>query len=98
LDAARVLTMRSEPWLSCDDCFEVIDRVADEVVSGAATSIVEAERVHLAGCAPCHEEAQSLVALAAIDRGINPDDSVARLEAVLDECKSPLNETPHRTG
>lgn len=92
LDAARALTTRAEPWLSCDDCFDMLDRLTDDLVSGAA-SMALAERVHLAGCHPCHQEAQSVVALAAIERGMDPDKAVARLEAVLDESRSPLRET-----
>ncbi|MGH9299962.1 MAG: hypothetical protein ACRDZT_08575 [Acidimicrobiales bacterium] len=85
--------MRAEPWLSCDDCFDVIDRLADNVVSGAAP-VELAERVHLAGCHACHQEAQSLVALIAEERGLNPAEAVARLDAQLDESRSPLREAP----
>lgn len=58
---ARLL-LSTVPWLSCDDCFERIDRYAEAHVSEQP----DADRhmaVHLLGCPSCAEEAESLVDL-----------------------------------
>ena len=58
------LTLDTEPWLSCDDCFALMD----EYVERAATdpSYVHVRMAtHLAACAACAEEAESLAALLA---------------------------------
>ncbi len=82
-EALARLTLDANPWLSCDDCFDQVDRYAEDVVLG--TGLLPATfRAHLRGCPVCLEEARSLVALVAIDAGRSPVASVGRLEdAVL---------------
>jgi hypothetical protein len=54
----------SEPELGCDDCFEEIDRYVELQVAGKdADASVPGLRAHLAGCAACREEYESLYAL-----------------------------------
>ena len=59
-----------EPELSCEECFEQLDRHVDaELRAGAAAADAEVPgmRAHLAGCQACAEEHDSLRALAAGD-------------------------------
>lgn len=79
----RLLT-NTEPWLSCDDCFEQLD-VAIEHALDFCTPLAEAVRVHLAACPVCHEEAQSLAALVAGDYGLTPAEAAAALDAALQD-------------
>jgi hypothetical protein len=60
------LTQDSEPWLSCDDCFALLDvnverRLAD------SDDVHVAMATHLEACPACAEEAESLRALLAED-------------------------------
>jgi hypothetical protein len=68
-DDARALAERllgpEGPELSCEECFEVLDvyvehELADDVAAGTA---MPAMRAHLAGCAACHDDHDSLLAL-----------------------------------
>jgi len=74
-DALRRLTTDPGPWLSCDDCFRLVDRYVEALLSdGAETSSAElaAMPAHLSGCAACAEEATTLLLLAASDEGVDP--------------------------
>ncbi|HYJ69973.1 MAG TPA: hypothetical protein VEX15_20150 [Nocardioidaceae bacterium] len=62
----HILIKDTEPWLSCDDCFEMLDEYADRRLvdrDDAHTSMV----THLEACPACAEEAASLLALIAND-------------------------------
>ena len=67
------LTVDPHPWLSCDDCFRLVDQYVDQLLDEGATvgERMPAMRSHLAGCAACREEAETLLALAAADRGLS---------------------------
>lgn len=86
-DAINRLLANTEPWLSCDDCFEQLDLAIEDVLSAAAP-LAETVRVHLAACPVCREEAQSLVTLVAPDFGLTPSEAAARLDAVLQDRRS----------
>jgi hypothetical protein len=75
--AVRRLTMAPGPWLSCDDCFHLVDQHVEAVLAGGTT--LPAMRAHLAGCPACCEEAQSLLVLAAAERGQDPGPALSRL-------------------
>ncbi len=77
-DVSR-LTVTTEPWLSCDDCFEQVDAFVEEVLSGAAP-VSEDFRVHLLGCSVCREEATSLATLVGPELAVE----AAAAEALLD--------------
>ena len=47
-----------EPELSCEECFELLDRYV-ELGAGAA---IPGMRPHLRGCPACHEDHEDLVA------------------------------------
>jgi hypothetical protein len=52
------------PELTCEQCFEQLDRYVDLEVAGApADDLVPGMRAHLEGCAACSEEHDSLRAL-----------------------------------
>ena len=52
------------PELTCEQCFEQLDRYVELELSGARhDALVPGMRAHLAGCAACAEEHASLRAL-----------------------------------
>jgi hypothetical protein len=79
-DAVRQLTMGTDPWLSCDDCFDLLDQCIEALVDRHAVPGRDL-RVHLAGCAACDEEARSLLVLLAEDQGVDADRLVPLLES-----------------
>jgi hypothetical protein len=77
-EALRKLTLDAEPWLSCDDCFRLLDEHVERLLAGAG-SVSPAMGAHLAGCAACREEAESLLLLVAADRQLDPAESLRQL-------------------
>jgi hypothetical protein len=75
-EVVRRLTVDPHPWLSCDDCFRLVDQYVELVLDEGqlAAERMPAMRTHLSGCAACREEAQTLLALAASDRGLAADE------------------------
>jgi hypothetical protein len=63
------LTLDTEPWLSCEECFELMDSYAEAVVTGAEPRRRHDIEVHLRACPACFEEVESLVALLREDAG-----------------------------
>ncbi|WP_173924106.1 hypothetical protein [Agromyces sp. Marseille-P2726] len=61
-EAIDRLTANTEPWLSCDDCFEQLDVIIDGLTR-SNLPLPDAFRVHLMTCPACDEEARSLAAL-----------------------------------
>lgn len=76
------LLANSDPWLSCDDCFDGHDAVIEELLA-CDTPPSEAFRVHFNACPACLEEARSLATLIAADHDLSPDEALHRLEAAL---------------
>jgi hypothetical protein len=55
------------PELSCEDCFEQLDRYVDLEVAGAdAEAAVPGMRAHLEGCPACREDHDSLTEYVAL--------------------------------
>ena len=79
LQAVQRLTLDTEPFLSCDDCFDLVDRYVEALLSDPGYDH-RAMRTHLAGCAACAEEARSLVWLVAEERGLDPAAALRRLD------------------
>ena len=77
--AARRLTLDTEPYLSCDECFALVDRFVEALLSDPDLDM-PALRTHLAGCAACAEEARSLICLVAEQDGLDPQPALRRLE------------------
>lgn len=83
-DALHLLTTDPGPWLSCDDCFRLVDRYVEALLSdGTAPTSDElaAMPAHLSGCSACAEEATTLLLLTATDEGIDPAQALHRLSA-----------------
>ena len=54
------------PEVSCEDCFELLDQYVELELAGEdADSRLPGMRAHLEGCPACHEDHESLKALAA---------------------------------
>jgi anti-sigma factor RsiW len=57
----RVLLGPEGPELSCETCFEHLDRYVDLELTGAdADKAIPGMRAHLEGCPACHEDHASL--------------------------------------
>jgi hypothetical protein len=53
-----------KPEVSCDECFELLDRYAELQVSGAdAEAALPGFRGHLENCPACREDYESLLSL-----------------------------------
>jgi len=58
------------PELTCEQCFEELDRYVELEVAGRdAERAVPGMRAHLRGCPACHEDHQSLRALVESEAG-----------------------------
>ena len=58
----------AQPEVSCDVCFDELDRYVELEVAGAdADSVLPGLRAHLEGCPACREEHDSLLALVSGD-------------------------------
>jgi hypothetical protein len=79
--AARLLTLSTEPWLSCEDCFDLMDVYVEKLLADPETPEMPALLTHLHGCAACAEEAESLLELVARQDGRDPAPASARLRA-----------------
>ena len=56
------------PELTCEQCFEQLDRHVELTLAGAdAEAAVPGMAAHLEGCPACHEDHESLMALVAAD-------------------------------
>ena len=68
-DRARLLALLlgpAEPELTCEECFDTLDRYVDlELAGAAADAVIPGMRAHLHGCPACDEDHASLLALAA---------------------------------
>ena len=81
----RRLTLDTEPYLSCDDCFDMGDRYVEALLSNPDPDPdpdLPAMRTHLAGCNACAEEARSLILLVAEQDGL---DAAAALRRIQDD-------------
>jgi hypothetical protein len=60
----------SGPELTCEECFEQLDRHVELTLAGAdADAAVPGMSAHLEGCPACKEDHESLLALVAADAG-----------------------------
>lgn len=73
------LTLPTEPWLSCEDCFELADRFAEELLAHPDTTQLPEMLVHLRACPACAEETESLILLVSADGGVDPRPALDRL-------------------
>ncbi len=70
LSATTIASLLADtsPYLSCDDCFDLLDAYVERRVANPqyVDSVMEA---HLAGCGACAEEAETLLELVAVLSG-----------------------------
>ena len=80
-DVVARLTVDTEPWLSCDDCFRLVDQHVEATLADdpSPMAAMAAMRAHLRGCPACAEEARTLLVLAAQDAGVDPAPALERL-------------------
>ena len=65
LDRDRLVRVlgAAEPELSCEECFDALDRYVELELAGAdADRVVPGLRTHLQGCPACREDHDSLLA------------------------------------
>jgi hypothetical protein len=81
LDDNLLGRLASDPgiWLSCDECFRLLDIYVDAAIGDKFGEEFAAMTNHLETCHACREEAQTLVQLAAADAGVDERDVFARL-------------------
>jgi hypothetical protein len=59
----RALLGPDGPELSCEECFEQLDRYVElELAGSGADEAIPGMRAHLEGCSVCHEDHASLQA------------------------------------
>jgi len=56
------LALDTDPWLSCDDCFDLMDEYVERLLVDP-NHVHPAMATHLEGCSACAEEARSLLDL-----------------------------------
>ena len=78
-EAARALVQPTHPWLSCDDCFDLMDVYVEALLADPATDQMPAMIVHLHGCGACADEALSMLTLVAGQDGVDPGPATRRL-------------------
>ena len=61
-EALRAMTLDTQPWLSCDECFDRMDTYVERLIAEPDHTDV-AMTTHLNACTACAEEADSLLAL-----------------------------------
>ena len=62
-EQVEALTLATEPYLSCEQCFDLVDEYVESVVAGRPHAAPPGLEEHLAGCAACAQEAVSLLEL-----------------------------------
>jgi hypothetical protein len=66
------LTGPSGPELSCDECFEELDRYVElELADADADTAIPGMRAHLEGCPACAQDRDSLRALLISEAGLH---------------------------
>jgi hypothetical protein len=67
-DVIKRLLGPEGPEVTCEECFELLDQYVDLELTGAdADARLPGMRAHLEGCPACHEDHESLLAIAAGD-------------------------------
>lgn len=82
-ETARLLTLSTEPWLSCEDCFALMDVYVEAILGDPDTPALPEMRTHLRGCGACAEESESLLQLVAEEDGLDATAATMRLRRHL---------------
>jgi hypothetical protein len=73
-DAIGRLLGPAGPEVSCETCFEELDRYVELEVAGVdAGAALPGMTAHLDGCPACREDHESLLALVTDERGRSPE-------------------------
>lgn len=90
-DVVTRLILDTDPWLSCDDCFRLVDTYVESLLDDAGRDLAERDAMsaHLRGCPACLEEAATVLVLAAEDRGSDPEAALVHLERTIDPSGRP---------
>ena len=80
----RRLTLDTDPFLSCDECFEHSDWYVEALLDRPVDPM-PAMHVHLRGCPACREEVVTLLLLSAEDTGRSPVPALAVLAPTDEE-------------
>ena len=73
-DLLRMLVGPLGPELTCEQCFEELDRYVELQLAGAlADVVIPGMRAHLQGCPACAEDYESLLEFAALQRSAPSD-------------------------
>lgn len=64
--AIAALLVDTTPYLSCDECFERMDSHVEALLADSGHHDPAMEH-HLAGCAACREEADTLMAVLSVN-------------------------------
>ena len=75
------LTAPTEPWLSCESCFEQMDGYVDARLADPSAPATAMD-VHLAACPACAEEVESLTVLVARDDDVDPEPFLRRIRSL----------------
>ena len=75
----RRLTVDTDPLLSCDECFHLVDQYV-EALLGVRRADLTGMQAHLGGCPACAEEATTLLLLAADDLGLDPTPALDQVQ------------------
>jgi hypothetical protein len=78
-ETARKLTLSTEPWLSCEGCFRLMDVYVETILADPDSADLPEMGVHLSGCAACAEETVSLLLLVAEQDGLDPGPALRRV-------------------
>jgi hypothetical protein len=76
---ARSLTLDTDPWLSCEACFDLMDRYVETLLTDPNTVEMPEFPVHLHGCGACADETESLLLFVAAQDGIDARPALERL-------------------
>ena len=76
---ARQLTQSTEPWLACEDCFDLMDVYVETILTDPDSTDPPEMDAHLSGCAACAEETRSLLLLVADQDRLEPGPATRRL-------------------
>ncbi|MGH8827153.1 MAG: hypothetical protein ACRDVZ_06010 [Jiangellaceae bacterium] len=73
------MVIPTEPWLSCEDCFDLMDGYVEAVLTDPSTAD-PAMDVHVAACPACAEEVESLLVLVAREDGVDAEPALRRFQ------------------
>jgi hypothetical protein len=77
-DVTARFVVDTTPWLSCDDCFHLVDSYVEALLRDPDAAMVAMD-AHLRCCSASEEQAVSLFELAAADAGVDATSALHHL-------------------